>query len=78
VPRFYFHLYDDLIVRDEEGRMLPDVKAAQAVALHCVRELASEQVLGGRLYLRHRIKIEDELGANVGTVHFRDAVEVIS
>ncbi|HEX8641698.1 MAG TPA: hypothetical protein VF704_11175 [Allosphingosinicella sp.] len=76
MPRFYFHLRNDLSVDDEEGQELPDLASAEKVALANIRSIASENVLQGRLDLSHRIEIADEAGDVIRTVTFGDAVEV--
>jgi hypothetical protein len=77
VPKFYFHLHSDVDVPDDEGVELPDLAAARARAVRCARvtfaEVAKDE---GRVVLHHRIDIEDEHGAVLATVYFRDAVEV--
>jgi hypothetical protein len=76
MPRFYFHLYNDVIATDEEGRELPDLEAARAAAVHDVRSVMSDEVLKGKLTLSHRIVVADESGRVVATVRYADAVEV--
>jgi hypothetical protein len=76
MPRFFFHLYNDLISTDEEGRELPDIEAARAAAVHEVRSVMTEEVLKGRLTLSHRIVVADEAGHVVATVRYADAVDV--
>jgi len=77
VPRFYFHLYNDVEVPDDEGLELPDLEAARAHAVRCARvtfaEVAKDE---GRVVLHHRIDIENEERSVLATVHFRDAVKV--
>ena len=76
MPRFFFHLYNDVFAADEEGRELPDADAARAVAVAEAREMMADGVLKGEITLSHRIEIADESGAVVGTVAYRDAVAV--
>ena len=76
VPRYFFNLYDDEVVIDGEGRELPDVAAARAVAFASAREMACAEVLEGHLALDHRIEVVDETGEPACTVHFRDVVMV--
>jgi len=77
MPRFYFHLRDDLDVPDDEGVDLPDLEAARAEAVRCARITFGEDAKhDGRVVLHHRIDIEDEQGAVLDTVHLRDAVLV--
>jgi hypothetical protein len=76
MPRFFFHLYDDVIAQDEEGLDLPDVAAAREQALFSARALVAEQALLGSIKLRHRIEVEDENGRPVLVLPFRAAVEI--
>ena len=75
--RFYFHLLNDMDVRDEEGKDLPDLAAAQEYARHNARMLMGEMLKDeGHINLTHRIDIEDEHRRVLDTVWFRDAVQV--
>ena len=76
MPRYYFHLYNDINVRDEEGMVLPDVSLAVAEAIRSVRSLASAEIVQGRLRLSDRIEIADESGTIVSAVAFRDAITI--
>ena len=76
MPLYYFHLYDDMVVRDDNGLELADAEAAKREATRNARALACEQVLKGHLKLHHRIEVEDEDGAAVATVTFGEAVAV--
>lgn len=76
MPRFYFHLYNDAVAMDDEGRILPDLDSARAAAVKEAREMMTESVLEGHLTLSHRIDVADETGAVVATVSFRNAVEI--
>jgi hypothetical protein len=44
VPRFFFHLYDDMVARDEEGQELRDEETARIRARVSVRGVASPRV----------------------------------
>ncbi len=76
VPRFFSHLYDEIVARDEEGQELRDEAAARIRARVSVREMACAEVLKGHLNLSHRIDVEDESGSLCATVHFRDVVQI--
>ena len=76
MPRFFFHLYDDVVTKDEEGAELPDLAAARQRALENAREIACAEVLEGHLNLKHRIEVADETGAVQLTVHFADVVKL--
>ena len=76
MPRFFFHVYDDVVALDEDGVELVNVDMAQAMAVRAARALAADQVAKGLLTLHHRIEVTDEAGAHVATVAFSDAVAV--
>jgi hypothetical protein len=76
MPTFFFHIYDDAAVRDDEGIELADTRAAEAAMLQGVRALICEQVRKGRISLHHRIDVEDESGAPVASLRFGDAVTI--
>ena len=77
MPRFYFHLHNDIDVRDDEGVELADVLAARAYAKTNARQLMGEMLKEeGRISLHHRIDIEDATGLVLDTVFFGHAVEI--
>jgi hypothetical protein len=79
VSRYYFHLYNDVDVADDEGKELPNLESAIDWATTQARELAGEILKeNGRITLSHRIDVEDEGGAVVATVSIRDVVRVES
>ena len=77
MPRFYFHLINDMDVPDDEGMDFPDLVSARARAVEQARGLIGELAkTEARIVLHHRIDIEDEQGAVLDTVHFRDIVSI--
>jgi len=74
--RYYFHLYDDMIVIDEEGMELSGPDAARDKGRAMARDMACTEVLEGHLNLRHRIEIVDEDSQPVATIPFRDTIRV--
>lgn len=72
---YFFHLKDgpDVLV-DPEGRQLPDLDAAVAIALFEARTVMAADVLTGVLRLSQCIAVEDEIGAIVHDLKFTDAV----
>jgi hypothetical protein len=76
MPRFFFHVIDDIDARDDEGLELRDVEAARSEAIRGARALACEEVAGGRLNLAHRIEVTDARGELVTTVRFSAAIVV--
>ncbi|HEX5183406.1 MAG TPA: hypothetical protein VFW19_09680 [Allosphingosinicella sp.] len=76
MPRFYFHVYNDIVAIDEEGLELPDIEAARMQAMESARELVCEGIHKGHLNLDHRIEVEDEDHKPVLTLTYRDAFAV--
>lgn len=76
MPRFYFHLFDDMASMDEEGKDLPSIQFAHQEAIRAVRAIACAEVVEGHLNLDHRIEIADETGEVLDTVRFRDVVKI--
>jgi hypothetical protein len=75
MPKFYFHLFNEIDAPDDEGKELPDLPAAFLHALEQARFTAAKTVKDeGTFNPQHRIDIEDEQGAVLGTVRFRDVV----
>jgi hypothetical protein len=79
MPRFFFHLHNDLEVLDAEGNEFPSAEAARRQAEREARVMASEAILSkGRLVLSHSIEVTDESGGQVAVVRFGDVVTVES
>jgi hypothetical protein len=76
MPRFFFHVHDELDVVDDEGIELPDEETALAWAKHEARELAADAVKRGVLRLHDRIVVVRAPDEEIGTVMFRDAIQV--
>jgi hypothetical protein len=76
MPRFYFHLFNDIECRDEEGAELPNAAVALQRAAVTARKMAAESVKQGHLILDHRIDVTDGYGDRIGTVHFSDVVKI--
>ncbi len=75
MPRYFFHVYDDVIAEDEEGSELPNLAAARLNALRGARDIIAEQVRRGYFVLSHWIDVVNEQGERVLTVTFGDAVD---
>jgi hypothetical protein len=76
MPRYFFHIHDDIELRDDEGLELPDAEAAHKQALAGVRDMMCDQMRKGRLSLRHWVEVEDESGNSVLKLTFGDAVTI--
>jgi hypothetical protein len=78
MPRYYFHVLNDIDAPDEEGTEFDNLAAAHLKAIEFVRDLASASVEQGRLDLKHRIDIEDGTGKVLLSVTFKDAIELVN
>ena len=79
MPKFYFHLHNDIDVPDEEGLELADLEAARDYASCNARAMMGEVLKEeGRIALHHSIDIEDGQGRVLATVRFADVVQVES
>ena len=76
MPRYYFHIHNDIHAEDEDGIELADPAAAREQALEGARELVCASVKLGHLNLDHYIRVTDEGGAQVLKVTFRDAFTI--
>ena len=77
MPRYFFHLHNDVHAPDHEGVELKDLEAARQIARHSAQFSAAESIKEkGHLVLDHRIDTEDANGTVLDTVHFRDVVTV--
>lgn len=74
--RFYFHLFNDVDVWDQEGVELPDSAEAIRRGTTAAREMAAQGVREGLLVLGHRIVVCAENNQSIATIHFRDVVEI--
>jgi len=77
VPRYYFHLYNDIDAPDQEGHEFPDIATAWTYAQKQARAMIAATVTETWcLVLSHRIDIADGDGAVVRSVTFGDAVTI--
>lgn len=77
MPRYFFHLSNDVTVEDEEGQICADDAEARLVAIREARELIADSIaMHGRVVLSHSIEVHDENGPRF-TLRFGDAFEVV-
>ena len=77
MPRYFFHLHNDVDAPDPDGVELLNLEEARAMALRNARFTAAETLKdAGHFIGDHRIDIEDEKGTVLDTVYFRDAVKI--
>ena len=78
MPRYFFHLRNDLSVNDEEGIDLPSIEAARARATEFAVDMAAASVTEHhRIILNHRIEIANRDGRLLDVVKFGDAVTIL-
>lgn len=71
MPRYFFHLYDDVETLDLEGLELPNIDAARQVATHELRQSASYELQrDDRVDTASRIDIANESGRVLANIHF--------
>ncbi|MDB5691716.1 MAG: hypothetical protein JWO81_779 [Alphaproteobacteria bacterium] len=76
MPRFYFHLFNDVTTIDEEGQELSDNDAARIRAVKEARELMGETLRQGRIDLSHHIAVRNDRDELVFDLKFGDAVQI--
>jgi hypothetical protein len=77
MPRYFFHIYDDVVAIDEDGIELADLAAVHQQAIKVARDCASAELVHGTLHLKHRIEVEDEDRRPVLTLPFRSAFKIV-
>jgi hypothetical protein len=63
MPRYHFHVKNDINAVDDHGEDLENLAVAHQRAVYYARDLASAAVRNGALDRRHRIDIADGTGA---------------
>jgi hypothetical protein len=76
MPRYRFHIFNDIQTMDGDGKELPDLEAARVNAIQGARGIMADELqTKGHINLTHWIEIEDEHG-DMTVVTFGDAVTV--
>ena len=77
MPRFFFHLFNAVNIRDEVGREFATLQEAQADATFACRALMADDVrTEGQITLSHRIDIHGEDGELQLALPFRACIEI--
>lgn len=77
MARYYFNIYNDADVLDEEGAEFSDLAAAKAHAIAGARSLMAEHlVLGRPIDLSHRIEVADASGRVLAVLPFAELVTI--
>jgi hypothetical protein len=75
MPRFYFNFRNgDLLAKDDEGRDLPGLEEAEAVALAAARELVADNVKAAAKYPLLAVIITNDADEELVTIPARDAL----
>jgi hypothetical protein len=78
MPHYYFHVRDAINeLLDPEGLELRHLEAVKRHTLDAARDTLSHEMKTGHLDLRYRIDAEDEAGAIVYSLDFKDAFSII-
>ena len=74
---YYFHLCDgqDTLL-DSEGREIGDPALLRGLVLKDARAIIAQDAIAGHIQLGQSIQVQDESGAVVHELHFRDAVTI--
>ena len=75
MPRYFFDLYNDVSVIDDEGQEFADLQTAKEEAAKQVRKLIGGLVAeNGKIDLLHYLQLRDENGNVVHRIEFDEAV----
>lgn len=76
MPRYRFHLYNDIETQDLEGRLFADLEAAHTEAIRSARSIMGSEIKAkGEITLSHWIELETDEGELL-VVTFGDAVTI--
>lgn len=75
MPRYYFDLHNHLgFTDDDEDQFFDDSAAAREEAIRSIREIISEEALGGVIDLNGYIEIKRRDSDKVGRVNYGEAI----
>ena len=77
MPRYFFHLHNDVDALDDEGRELPNVDAARRCAEEDARQMAGESARHGHIDRAHYVEVADDTGNSLFRVTFGEVVRII-
>ena len=77
MPRYFFHLRNDIDAIDEDGQELADLEAAREQAVDYAIDMIAASVTEQRkLNLKHRIEVADAAGEILMNVEFGEAIRI--
>jgi hypothetical protein len=74
VPRFFFDIHDDEVIRDDVGHDLPDVRAVRAEVQRALAGLAATRPLDVNA-IQIRVDVRDGSGKRVVTASLLTVIE---
>ena len=75
MPRYHLHLINTHIEADDVvGHDLPDLNAAQNMAMEGIRDFLGHEAMNGLLDFRGHIHIEDDQGTVLRSIQFAEAL----
>ena len=78
MSRYYFNIYNDADVLDDEGIELADLATAKAEAIRSARSMMAEHLLAGKpITLKHRIEIADARGQVLAAIFFGELITIV-
>ena len=78
MPRFFFHVHNDIDADDEEGVELPASTDLRAYTRDCICGLICDSIKRHeRLNLDHYVLVTNEVGQDVLKLTFREAFTII-
>jgi hypothetical protein len=78
MKRYRFHAFSHVHAIDQEGSDHRDLAGVRAYAVACARDMMREDLRLGVLDLGHRIEAQDQHGAVVYVLYYRDAITIMN
>lgn len=73
MPRYFTHLYNNEVLRDERGEEFASLAEAQVAARTSASELIAEHIAEGIVVdLNHHLEVEDETGQVIIVLSFAE------
>ena len=77
MPRYFFHIFNDVDAIDQDGMELTDLASAKRQAIRGGRSMMADHLIAGRpIKLFHRIEIADEGGKTLAVIPFRELITI--
>jgi hypothetical protein len=78
MTRYFFNVFNDADVIDDEGLELPSLASAKHEAIRGARGMMADHLLAGKpITLRHRIEIADASGKVLAIIPFGELITIV-